>query len=170
MDSNDDLVLMDAERISRSLTRMAYEIIEQNKGNHPLTLLGINERGYVLACGLADILEPMVEEKVQSVQLLLEGDNADQIFESLSISSVEETFFVVVDDVIFSGETMFKALKKITDHLDTSEIHTAILVDRGHRKFPIQAEFCGIDLPTKHKEHVLVNVENGDVKNVMLVK
>lgn len=170
MGSNGDFVMMDTERIGRSLNRMAHEMIEQNRDNHPIFLFGVNERGYALAGDLANILKPMTEEEVQSVQLLLEGDNAGDVFEQFNNTSLKETFFVVVDDVIFSGKTMFTALKKITDHLNPAEIHTAVLVDRGHRKFPIQAEFCGMDLPTKHKEHVSVKVENGDVKKVLLVR
>jgi pyrimidine operon attenuation protein/uracil phosphoribosyltransferase len=170
MGSNVDLVLMDTERISRSLKRMAHEIAERNTRNSPVLLFGIDERGYVIAKDLADMLTPILKEKVESVQLPLEKDNNEQLFNQLKPDKVKKSFLVAVDDVIFSGHTMFTALKKITNHLQPSEIHTAVLIDRGHRKFPIKAEFRGMSLPTKLNEHVSVVIENMNVDKVILEK
>ncbi len=64
---------------------------------------------------------------------------------------------------------MFNALKKISERIQPNEMHTAVLVDRGHRKFPVQAEFCGMELPTKLNEHVSVVVDDGEIQQVLLV-
>lgn len=170
MEPNNDLVLMNSERIGRTLKRMAHEIAEQNTANSPVLLFGIDERGYIIAKDLADILSPMFEEKVQSVQLLLKKDDCEQVFEKLKSDGAKESFLVAVDDVIFSGRTMFTALKKITNYVDPSEIYTAVLIDRGHRKFPIKTEFCGMNLPTKINEHVSVVIKNMSVEKVILEK
>jgi pyrimidine operon attenuation protein/uracil phosphoribosyltransferase len=161
---------MDTERITRSLKRMAHEIAEQNTANSPVLLFGIDERGYTVARDLADMLTPIFKEKVRSVQLPLKRDNCEQAFEQLKPVTVKESFIIAVDDVIFSGHTMFLALKKITSYIEPSEVHTAVLIDRGHRKFPIKAEFCGMTLPTKLNEHVSVVVDNRNVKKVILEK
>lgn len=170
MDPSTNIVLMDNERVARSLKRMAHEIAEQNKENIPVLLFGINERGYAIANELADILVPIFQENVQTFQLLLKKDNGGQPFKKIEPETVKESFLIVVDDVIFSGLTMFTALKKITDHVDPSEIHTAVLIDRGHRKFPIKAEFCGMNLPTKRNEHVKVIADAQIVEEVILQK
>lgn len=170
MDPHTNIVLMDSERVERSFKRIAHEIAERNKENIPVLLFGIDERGFAIADKLADILTPMFSEKAQSIQLPLKKDKGGQPLEQLNAEAAKESFIIAVDDVIFSGQTMFKALKLITDFINPSEIHTAVLIDRGHRKFPIQAEFCGMTLPTKHNEHVRVIVETKKVERVILQK
>lgn len=165
-DSN--LVLMDKERIKRSLNRMAHEIAERNSEDRSIILFGIDERGYAVAQELADLLNPIFDSQVQVLQLSLKDDNSSQVFEPLHIEKVKDQFLVAVDDVIFTGQTMFTALKIISDGIDPSEIYTALLIDRGHRKFPIKAEFCGMELPTKLNEHVSVVVEDNSINEVVL--
>lgn len=169
MNSDADLVLMDSNRVSRSLKRMVHEIVEQNSTDKTVILFGINDRGYAISQILADILSSTCDNKVKAIQLPLETEKAEQALKQLQSVEIDESFFITVDDVIFSGHTMFTALKKISDSINLSEIHTAVLVDRGHRKFPVQAEFCGMELPTKLNEHVSVTVEGGKVQQVSLV-
>lgn len=168
MSSDVDLVLMDKDRVSRSLNRMAHEIIEQNITDRPVILFGINKRGYAVAQALADILKPMFESDVKSIQLFLKNGDSESFLKELQDVESENSFSIVVDDVIFSGRTMFSALKKITDRFAIKEIHTAVLIDRGHRKFPVKAEYYGMELPTKLNEHVSVIVEEMNVKKVIL--
>lgn len=170
MNPHTNIVLMDSERVSRSLKRIAHEIAERNKENSPVLLFGIDERGFVIAGKLADILTPIFPEKAQAIQLPLKKENDGQSFEQLNPEAAKKSFIIAVDDVIFSGQTMFTALKKITDFINPPEIHTAVLIDRGHRKFPIQAEFCGMRLPTKQNEHVTVVAETKNVEKVILRK
>lgn len=170
MGTSIDLVLMDTERIRRSLKRMAHEIAEHNTENNPVLLFGIDIRGYAIAQDLTDMLKPIFEKKVHSIQLPVDKDNCERAFDQLDPESVKKSFLIAVDDVIFSGHTMFTALKKITNYVEPSEIHTAVLIDRGHRKFPIKAEFCGMSLPTKINEHVSVVIEDMNAEKVILEK
>ena len=168
MNSGSELVLMDSERISRSLNRMAHEIAEHNGEDTPIDLFGINDRGYVVAVALEKILAPMFNDKVRLFQLPLKKKNTHSDLEDISLP--DESYPVIVDDVIFSGKTMFEALNIISSHMSPSEIHTAVLVDRGHRKFPVEAEFYGMELPTKLDEHVSVVVEGQQIESVKLTK
>lgn len=168
MSNNVELILMDGERINRSLKRIAHEIIEQNTEKRQILLFGIDDRGFAVAQKLAGLLAPIVDQSIHTVQLLLAEDKREQTVQRLKQVEMVSLYCVVVDDVIFSGETMFTALKLITDHRDVSEIHTTVLIDRGHRKLPIQAEFCGMELPTKMGEHVSVVVEDDNIKKVVL--
>lgn len=170
MGSDAKFVLMDEDRISRSLKRMAHEIAEQNIADRPIVLFGINERGYVIAQTLANILNSIFENDIKAIQLPIKGGNATQVFEQVDDENAGSPFLIVVDDVIFSGQTMFTALKKITDHLHPAEIHTAVLVDRGHRKFPVKAEYTGMELPTKLNEHVAVVVGKEQAQEVIMQK
>lgn len=170
MNTGSEIVLMDKPRIRRSLNRMGHEIAEQNVNTLPVDLYGINDRGYAVAKALAEVLHPLINSEVRLFQLLMKNGDAKKIFNQISFEKDQAHFPLVVDDVIFSGSTMFKALKLITTNINISEIHTAALVDRGHRQFPIKAEFFGMELPTKINEHVSVLVENEQLQKVVLTK
>ena len=167
---DDSLILMDAGRIHRSVKRMAYEILEKNREDKYLLLFGIDQRGYAFSKLIGNVLEEVSNVEVKSVQLPVKKEVSAESFEQLTPSDLENCMPIVVDDVIFSGQTMFRALTKISDRINPDEIHTAVLVDRGHRKFPIQAEFYGMELPTKLNEHVSVLVEDMNVNGVKLQK
>lgn len=164
------VVLMDRERIYRSAKRMVYEIIEQNSSNKPVMLFGIDRRGHVVAQLLASILEDISGSRVRTFQLPVSTGMPGQDFSNLGKNDFENSLPVIVDDVIFSGQTMFKALEKVSAKGDPSEIHTAVMIDRGHRKLPIKAEYYGMELPTKHNEHVSVIVDDGEIKLIELEK
>jgi len=163
------VTLMDADRIHRSLNRMAHEMAEKNTDDRPLLLVGIDERGFAVARSLSNMLKPLFEHSVEVIQLDSENEKLAGSLETNADKNLENYFIITVDDVIFSGQTMFGALKKIVGALNPSEIHTAVLIDRGHRRFPIQAEFCGMELPTKLDEHVSVVVEGEAISEVKLL-
>lgn len=164
------LILMDTQRVHRSAKRMGYEIVEQNSSNKPIILFGIDQRGYAVAQLLAEILSEIFEGPVRTVPLAVKGVGPEEEFANLAEQEIENSLPIIVDDVIFSGQTMFQALKKVSAKADPSEMHTAVMIDRGHRKLPIKAEFYGMELPTKHNERVSVKVENMNVKAVELEK
>lgn len=156
-------MLMDQARIERTLKRIAHQVLEKNRNDRELLLLGIDERGFAVATELAGYLQQVTDLPVRCMQLKPDSDE---------LLSVDQTglFVLLVDDVIFSGATMFKALKKISELEGMEEIHTAALVDRGHRKLPVMAEFVGTELPTKFDEHVSVHTNGKKVKGVELLK
>lgn len=168
MNSGSELVLMDRERILRSLNRMAHEVAEHNVDDFPIDLFGIDERGYAVAGALANFLNPIFNDEVRLFQLPLKQETSHNFLEDIELSN--NHYPVIVDDVIFSGKTMFKALKIISTFINPTEMHTAVLVDRGHRQFPIKAEYYGMELPTKLDEHVTVVVEDKQLQNVKLIK
>lgn len=158
------VVLMDARRIQRSLKRIAHQISEDNRNSKELVILGINDRGYAVANLLCQYLAKLTEGEVEFHRLRVDNKETEPDL------SLTEKYVLLVDDVIFSGTTMFKALKKITKNYSPDEIHTATLIDRGHRKFPIFAQFKGMDLPTKLDEHVSVELKQDEPACVLLEK
>lgn len=168
MSADNKLVLMDADRVRRSVKRMAHEIAERNISDRPILLFGIDTRGFAVSQNLAEILDPMFKQKVQAIQLPLKNGETKNAFRDMRRGESRDKFLIAVDDVIFSGRTMFKALKTISENLDPTEIHTAVMVDRGHRKYPVKAEFYGMELPTKLNEHVSVIVNDMEIEQVVL--
>ncbi|TYP91694.1 pyrimidine operon attenuation protein / uracil phosphoribosyltransferase [Fodinibius salinus] len=165
---DDHLILMDERRIHRSVRRMGHEIIETNKKDTPILLFGIDQSGTAVAELLGNVLDDIWQGVIETVSLPLDEGNTQKTLNSLPSNKTEDMFLIAVDDVIFSGETMFRALTKIGKDLPLTEIHTAVLIDRGHRKFPIRAGFYGMQLPTKLDEHVSVMVDDHTVKEVLL--
>lgn len=164
MDAEHGVVLMNGDRVQRSLKRIAFQISEANRDALPVMLIGINRRGHVVARNLGEYLSPLYDQEVVVRQLdleegILSGDHPE-----------EDHFVVLADDVIFSGHTMFQALSLLADTLQPEEVHTVTLIDRGHRKMPVEAQFSGLTIPTKLNEHVRVNVEDGAIRNVELTK
>lgn len=163
MDDSNTVVLMDDRRIERSLKRIAHQIAEDNRSEKELVVLGINERGYAVACALNKYLSALIGKEVGCYRILPAGDDKIE-----GVTSLQNKYVLLVDDVIFSGTTMFKALSIISKTEYPDEVHTAALIDRGHRKFPIIARFTGMELPTKLNEHVTVEVKDNKIKQVFL--
>src|SRR5699024_3776862 len=168
MDRSDYVILMTAERIRRTVQRIAHEVSELNAADHPVILFGINQRGFALATMLKELLSGLLDTSVTADQLAVDGGaSIGDSYKSVA-DGVNSPFIIVVDDVIFSGQTMFKALQTVISALEPIEVYTAVLIDRGHRKIPVRAEFCGMRLPTKLDEHVSVITEDNKIKEVVL--
>ena len=137
--------LMPKAHMKRAITRMAYQILEDHKGAAPIQIFGIHVRGYSLAKTLVDELTPISSQPVSLHRI---GDDP--------VNPDPDSYVVLVDDVLFSGNTMFKALKQLTATVVPKTLRVAVLVDRGHRHLPLHADFTGLVSPTKFNEHVEV--------------
>ncbi len=167
MPTSDTLTLMTSDRIQRSMKRMSHQINEANKTDRSILLLGVNQRGLAVAKLLGKHLKEIIGQEI-SIEPLRLDKSIPSNQEWMQRKYNGDLFVIIVDDVIFSGQTMFSALTTVVKELELQEIHSAVLVDRGHRKFPIKAEFCGMELPTKLNEHVKVIVKDGKAREVQL--
>lgn len=161
---SDELLLMEEPRVRRTVNRMAHQIAEENKGESDILLVGLKQRGYIVAEMLGSKLQMLTERTVSVQQMQIPEKTA------LRFEAPDDAFsyIVLIDDVIFSGRTMFAALQALSDKMQPQKVRTAVLVDRGHRSFPVQASFVGLNLPTKLKEHVQVMVQSHGVNKVVL--
>lgn len=164
MTDGKSVVLMSQERIVRTLRRIAFQIFEQCKGSADILLLGIDRRGYFLAKQLGDLLESTVNDEVPVQRLRINEDG-----EKLSDLDVEDKYVILVDDVIFTGKTIYTALQRLYPFGTPRKLMLAVLVDRGHRAYPIEAQFTGLISPTKLDEHVQVEFAGDQVRSVKLI-
>jgi pyrimidine operon attenuation protein/uracil phosphoribosyltransferase len=166
-------VVLTAADIDRALTRIAYEILEANKGSANLLLLGIPRRGYPLAQRLAAKLaatDPAVDPAAIVGQLdvtMFRDDLAHQPTRApqstkLPVSGIDGKTIVLVDDVLYSGRTIRAALDALVDIGRPRAVRLAVLVDRGHRELPIRADHVGKNLPTSSTEKVRVHLSEID--------
>ncbi|GAA5229657.1 bifunctional pyr operon transcriptional regulator/uracil phosphoribosyltransferase PyrR [Arthrobacter cryoconiti] len=166
-------VVLTAADIDRALTRIAYEILEANKGSANLLLLGIPRRGYPLAQRLANKLaatDPSIDAAAIVGQLdvtMFRDDLAHQPTRApqrtrVPVSGIDNKVIVLVDDVLYSGRTIRAALDALVDLGRPQAVRLAVLVDRGHRELPIRADHVGKNLPTSSTEKVRVRLAEID--------
>ena len=157
--------VMDARQIDRALSRIAHEIVERNQGTDQLVLVGIRSRGVPLAETLTEKIEAFEGVRVPtgSVDITLYRDDLSQIAPNPIVQATELPFelenniVVLVDDVLFTGRTIRAALDALIDYGRPRAIQLAVLIDRGHREFPIRADFVGKNVPTSLHEVIKVS-------------
>jgi pyrimidine operon attenuation protein/uracil phosphoribosyltransferase len=152
---------MTPERVRRTVTRLAYEVIERNRGTDGLLVFGLKSRGAALADRLADALEEAAGQPIERHALSIAGfrDDRDRDRVPLSDSAPDATDrdVLLVDDVLFTGRTVRAALDAVLQYGRPKTIRLAVLVDRGHREVPVHPDFVGKVIPTKQDERVVVD-------------
>lgn len=160
--------VMDADQIRRSLSRIAHEIVERNRGVGDVVLVGIVSKGDVLAERLANTLTDLEKARVPFGRLdvtLHRDDLATRPAAHSPASSMPDVrgkVVVLVDDVIHHGRTARAAMDAIMDFGRPRAIQLAVLVDRGHRELPIRPDYVGKNVPTADSERIEVLVEEQD--------
>jgi len=162
--------VMDAEHVTRSLNRIAYEILEKNRAIENVALVGIRSRGVPLARRLAEKLEEISQGTVQTGELdiNLYRDDLSRIAYHPVLKRTEIPFeiddkiVVLVDDVLYTGRTIRSALGALMDLGRPSWVQLAVLVDRGHRELPIRADYIGKNVATSKKQRVEVLLKEMD--------
>ena len=165
-------VIMDADRMGRTLTRIAHEILERNRGTERLALVGIRTRGDVLAKRLAKVLEQITSEPLRTGALDITLYRDDVMRHAVGPQplvrrteipfSIDDQKILLVDDVLYTGRTIRAALDALIDFGRPKEIQLIVLVDRGHRELPIKADYVGKNVPTSLKETVTVRLAETD--------
>jgi pyrimidine operon attenuation protein / uracil phosphoribosyltransferase len=160
-------LILSAARVRRTINRMAYEVVERNRGAETLEIVGIRSRGAALAEVLAKQISG-IESRSFDVSRLDVAAYRDDRDPSASLqdrsavqADVTDRNVILVDDVLFTGRTARAALDAIVHYGRPRTIQLAVLVDRGHREYPIQPDYVGRALQTKHRERVVVSVDEG---------
>ena len=158
--------LLDSAGITRALRRIASEIVEKNAGQDGLALVGIRTGGYFLAERLAKLVAEVEPERLAvalgAVDITLYRDDVFQGLPRPEIGPTEIPFdigrhkVVLVDDVLYTGRTVRAALDALMDYGRPRAVELAVLVDRGHRELPIQADYVGLKVTTARTESVRV--------------
>jgi len=164
-------VLMNSETMTETVTRITREILERNPDANKLVIVGIRTRGIHLARRLADQIEKKtgIKPPLGTLDISLYRDDLGIKDEWPELKktdipfTVDKKSVILVDDVIFTGRTSRAAIEAIMDFGRPSIIQLAVLVDRGHRELPIQADYTGnrIDTNTGEKVKVLLRETDG---------
>ncbi len=177
MTSKVKTVVLEASDMDRALTRIAHEILERNKGIQNLVLIGIRSRGEILAERLAAKLKSIEGTEVPcgALDITFYRDDAgihkpEKAPEATHLPfDVNNKKVILVDDVLHTGRSVRAALDQIIDFGRPIAIRLAVLVDRGHREFPINADYVGKNIPSSLREEVLVHVKEKDGKDEVVI-
>jgi len=170
--------LLSGEEISRTLNRLAHEIVEKSGGAKDLALIGVRRRGIPLAERISAIIRESahVAVPVGTLDITLYRDDLSTVGPQPVVHSSEIEFgvddrdLVVVDDVLYTGRTMRAAMNGLFDLGRPRRIRLCVLIDRGHRELPIEASFIGRTVETSDTEIVEVRLQEIDKEErVMLV-
>jgi pyrimidine operon attenuation protein/uracil phosphoribosyltransferase len=179
-----DRVLLDSDALSRTLSRIAHEIIEGNPELDDVALVGIHTRGVPLAQRLRRLIEERAGEApdLGTVDITFYRDDvavrggeapihAQPVVRSTALDfPLEGKTVVLVDDVLYTGRTIRAAIEAIFDYGRPARVQLAVLADRGHRELPIRPDYVGKNLPTSRGERIQVQlVEIDEVDRVLLV-
>ena len=172
-------IMMESERIGRTLTRIAHEVVERNRGVDDIALVGIRRRGVPIAERIAHILASITGRTVETGALditlyrddLMRHAVAPQpLLRETDIQfSIDDRRILLVDDVLYTGRTIRAALDALIDFGRPRSIQLVVLVDRGHRELPIKADYVGKNIPTSLEQSVQVRlIEEDGVDEVVL--
>ncbi len=170
---------MDRDRVSRTLARMAHEIVERHPDMAGVVLVGVRSRGVPLARRLSEKLKQAsgVAPLVGALDITLYRDDLTTISSHPVLKAtdvpfaIEDRTVILVDDVLFTGRTVRAALDELIDFGRPGRIELAVLVDRGHRELPIRADYVGRTLTTNRDENVQVMLQEEDgVDRVVLLE
>src|SRR5262249_34896155 len=177
-------VLLDAEQVARTLSRIAHEIIERNDELESVALVGIHTRGVPIAHRLRRLVEERSGVELELGQLAIPSPRDDVHVRSGSAPrqpqplvrdtkldfELEGRTVILVDDVLYTGRTIRAAIDALIQYGRPDRVQLAVLADRGHRELPIRPDYVGKNLPTSRGDRIQVElIEIDEIDRVVLI-
>ncbi|MDM8551002.1 bifunctional pyr operon transcriptional regulator/uracil phosphoribosyltransferase PyrR [Desulfobacterales bacterium HSG2] len=170
--------ILDASEIDRILTRITHEILEKHRGTENLAFIGIQTRGVYLAKRIRSEIHKIEGVRIPTgdMDITLYRDDWTRISHNPIVQTTEIAFsvdgkqIILVDDVLFTGRTIRAALDALIDFGRPDRIELAVLVDRGHRELPIQADYAGKFVETRRSETVNVLLSEHDGADEVVIE
>ncbi|MEH7400719.1 MULTISPECIES: bifunctional pyr operon transcriptional regulator/uracil phosphoribosyltransferase PyrR [Bacillaceae] len=165
-------IILDELAIRRGLTRIAHEMLENNKGIENIVLVGIKTRGVYLAKRIAerikqiegkDVIMGDLDITLYRDDLSTKTENKEPLVKGSNVPvDLTNKKVILVDDVLYTGRTVRAAMDAVMDLGRPAQIQLAVLVDRGHRELPVRADYVGKNIPTSSNEKVVVALKETD--------
>jgi pyrimidine operon attenuation protein/uracil phosphoribosyltransferase len=150
---------MTDKQIRRTLDRLAHEIVERNRGAENLVVVGVERAGAVVSRALVQSINRISHSQLMasSLDITRFRDDTPHGGGVPDLPDLEDRDVILVDDVLFTGRTARAALDAVVRSGRPRSIQLLVLIDRGHREYPIQPDYVGRKMPTKHRERVEVD-------------
>lgn len=152
--------ILEHEGIQRRLRRMAFELYEQHYQEQELLIIGIDERGGHIAQVIFDYLTEISPLDLTFIEAHVDRSSSEGLGIELSVEPAELAGrpLIVIDDVLYTGTTLLNVVA-ILLMAQPKSIHTAVLIDRGHRKLPVSSDVTGLELATTIHQEVRVVID-----------
>lgn len=182
LDSEEDQMeirhILSEKDMDTAISIMAAGIIEECGTDEGLVLVGIKSRGVPLAKWLSSKINELRENAVDvgSLDINLYRDDLSEVDDQPVVQRTELPFsiagkgVILVDDVLYTGRTIRAAMDALMDFGRPKFIKLAVMIDRGFRELPIQADFIGKRVKTTSSQNVKVMLSETDGKNEVLIK
>jgi pyrimidine operon attenuation protein/uracil phosphoribosyltransferase len=156
-------LILTGKQIEQKINRIAYEIYENNYTEKEIIIAGIVDNGYILAKRIAAVLQKISTIKIVLTEVVVnkESPATHEIKIPFSDKELKNKVIVLVDDVLNSGKTLIFGAKPFLSS-SVKRLTTVVLVDRGHNRYPIKADFVGLSLSTTLQEHISVILKKGE--------
>ncbi|MDP1744565.1 MAG: phosphoribosyltransferase family protein [Bacteroidota bacterium] len=162
-------LILNSKQIQQKINRIAYEIYENNYDEKEIIVAGIASNGFILAKHIVEVLQKISPIKTKLIEIIIDKKNplSTEIKLGLTDKELQNKVIILVDDVLDSGRTLIFGAKPF---LTTSvkRLTTVVLVDRGHNRYPIKADFVGLSLSTTLQEHITVEINKKGKEAVYL--
>ena len=171
--------LMSASEIDRTLVRLAHEVLEKTDNIANLAFIGIRRRGIPIAQRMARKIESLekISVPVGILDINLYRDDLSMVDDKPVVSDTKIDFsiagkdVVLMDDVLYTGRTIRAALDALFERGRPARVQLLVLIDRGHRELPIEAQYVGRKIPTSSREIIEVKfMEVDEMEKVLLVE
>lgn len=147
-------IILDHAQISRKLTRLAWQVYENNMDESSIYIAGIGERGMYLAGRIAAELKHISDQDIQTFQIVADKQGNDEVFRSdFPAGKLKGSTVVLTDDVLNTGRTMMQAMMPLPV-AELKKLQVLVLAARSHRLFPVRADYVGIRMATTLQEHL----------------
>jgi pyrimidine operon attenuation protein/uracil phosphoribosyltransferase len=155
-------LLLNSRQIQQRIDRLAFQVYEDNFEQQDLIIAGIAKSGFVVAERLQAALTKICPIKTELIEIEVDKENPTIVGmePAMSKQSLKNKVVIVVDDVLNSGKTLIYSLRPFLD-ADMRKIRTVLLVDRDHKRYPVEADYVGITLSTTLQEHIRVDFTPG---------
>lgn len=167
---------MNNETLKRTLRRLSYEIIEKHKILEDVILMGIKNKGVIIASIIANMIQEIEGKSVEKVDIDISEYRDDQkTIEHKNINKetihidINGKTIILIDDVLFTGRSVRAAMDAIIDLGRPKSIELLILIDRGHRQLPIRADYIGKNIPTSISETVKVSLSDLNSEDCVVI-
>ncbi len=152
-------IILDNTTITKKLNRMAYQILESNYNEETVILIGIANKGLLLAKKLSTILKRISDIEIKTIWVKMNKRNPLEGVTLEKELDFNNKSIIIIDDVGNTGRTVFYAMQPLYQYLP-KKIQTAVLVDRKHKSYPIKADFVGLELATTLDQEVIVDMND----------
>ena len=163
-------ILLNANKINRTLVRLAHEIVEKNSNLDELAIIGIRTRGDFIANRIALIIKEITKTEINkgTIDVTFYRDDfktnlgSRKVGPSKILFNINSKNIILIDDVLYTGRTIRAAMEELFSLGRPSKVQLAVLIDRGHRELPIKADYVGKNYPTSFNEHIHVHLNEID--------